>query len=93
MVGEMVTLESLIGETVTLVPVIPLKLGDKPGASYEVTLHGVEIGGLWIDSSFLTAVAGDLAPKNEAPVFFLPFAGIHMLIGFSMQLDERSLGV
>lgn len=89
----MVRLRDLIGKTVTLVPVIPLRQGDKPGTAYDVTLHGVETGGLWVDSSFLTTVAGDLAPTQESPVFFLPYAGIHMLIAYSLQLDERSFGV
>ena len=44
-------------------------------------------------SSFLTRVAGDLAPTQEAPVFFLPYAAIHMLIAYSLQLDEQSFGV
>ena len=89
----MVTLESLIGQTITLVPVIPLREGDKPGTAYEVILHGVETGGLWIDSSFLTTVAGDLAPKQKFPVFFLPFSGIQMLITYSLELNEQSFGV
>lgn len=89
----MLTLDSLIGKTITLIPNIPFKQGDKAGTAYEVKLHGVETGGLWIDSAFLTAVAGDLAPTANAPVFFLPFAGIYMLIGYSVQLDERSFGV
>src|ERR1700691_3168890 len=81
------------GKPITIVPVILLREGDKPGKAYEVTRHGVETGGLWVDSSFLTEGAGDLAPTAEFPVFFLPFAGIHLLIGYSLQLDERSLAV
>ena len=60
------------GKPITIVPVILLREGDKPGKAYEVTRHGVETGGLWVDSSFLTEVAGDLAPTAEFPVFFLP---------------------
>ena len=87
----MVRLEDLIGKKVLFVPKVPFREGEKSGTSYTVTLHGVEMGGVWIQSKALTRLVGDLAPKQKSPVFFVPYGEIQFLIAYSLNLDEQSL--
>ena len=62
------------------------------GTSYDVTLHGVETGGLWIECRELDEIAAFLVPKKKAgiplqkPVFFLPYSQILFLISSSTQI-------
>jgi hypothetical protein len=82
----MVRLDDLIGKKVTLALV-----GSEAG-SYDVTLHGVESGGLWIESADLEKLlchrkgyAVGLAPALK-PVFFYPYSQIALLIAYTTEL-------
>lgn len=81
----MVRLDDLMGKSLTLAIA-----GEK--RCYAVTLHGVETGGIWIESADFEKFAPILRKKGKAgepsrrPVFFLPFAQIHFLISESVVL-------
>jgi hypothetical protein len=88
----MLRLDDLIGKKILIAPTTAFAAKDKPGTSYTVTLHGVETGGVWIESPLLERIARSLAPRQKKPVFFVPYAQIDFLIAFSLELDEKSLG-
>jgi hypothetical protein len=63
-----------------------------------VKLHGVETGGLWLESQkatndFLTRIGAQAAPKTA--VFFVPYHQITLVIASldSPSLNEKSFGV
>lgn len=82
----MVRFDDLIGKKVILA------LVNSEKASYDVVLHGVEHGGIWIESLELEKLFGhkrgvitDLKPSRK-PVFFYPYSQISLLISYSMEL-------
>jgi len=89
---EMKRLKSLIGKQVlALIPVID------PNLFQVVTLRGVEIGGLWIESEdmnqkFLRSMGLPAAPM---PIFFVPYVHIKFVMAASEQtaLSESAFGV
>ena len=87
----MLRLDDLIGKKIMVCPVNKFREKDEPGHVYTVTLHGVEMGGIWIESRELSKVAKGLAPLHQTPVFFLPFAQVVFLLASSLDLDEKSL--
>lgn len=88
----MVRLEDLIGKRVTIA------IRQSIESVYEVTLHGVEAGGLWVESREMQRLLGDIpkgsknrrARPSEKPVFFIPYAQIVLLVASSTELDETS---
>ena len=63
-----------------------------------VTLHGVETGGLWLESQkatndFLTKIGAQTAPKTL--VFFVPYNQITFVLGSveTPSLNEKSFDV
>ena len=91
-IRDMVRLEDLIGKKLTLA----LKDSEKP--IYTVRLHGVEVGGIWVESremeSRLRPVREDTKRNRsklvQKPVFFIPYGQIVFLIACSTELDESS---
>jgi hypothetical protein len=87
----MQSLNSLIGKEVSIT------LLRSEESSYTVTLHGVEQGGIWIESREIEKLMGHDAKKRskgaptEKPVFFIPFSSLFFLIASSVELDERTL--
>ena len=85
----MLRLDDLIGKK------IELAIVDSEKPIYSVTLHGVENGGLWVESfeienlAFVVSAASR-AQRQRKPVFFLPYARIQYVIAYSTELDERS---
>jgi hypothetical protein len=86
----MLRLEDLIGQKV----IIAL-LGSKNPAGYDVILHGVENGGLWVESPELAQGSEVLLPpqKKGQPtqkvVFFFPYARIQFLVASGTDLEGR----
>jgi hypothetical protein len=88
----MLRLEDLIGKKVLVT------IAGSTKACYRVTLHGVETGGLWIESEEMAkrignsakkASTGGLEPKQKS-VFFIPYHQVAFLVAASTELDERS---
>lgn len=87
----MVRLVDLIGKRVC----ISIHGSERP--TYGVTLHGVESGGIWIESKELAQILGPvkassrerIEPKQK-PVFFIPYSQLVFLISASTDLDEKS---
>jgi hypothetical protein len=84
--------ESLIGKTLpALVPMIHEK------ELQELTVRGVEAGGIWVESKELTE--GFLeklgVPAIQTPVFFVPFHAIKLAFypSESLALSEKAFGV
>lgn len=88
----MLRLEDLIGKNVALA------LANSEKGIYRVTLHGVENGGIWIESKEMEKRINSLRrrPKNQPlkpkqkPIFFVPYAQIVFLVASSIELDESS---
>ena len=91
----MTRLEEYIGREILIKPVHPFRPTDR-GELYRVSLHGIETGGIWIESDILThsALEGlhlmrDLDPaKVEIPIYFLPYTQILYLVTFNTFLDS-----
>ena len=82
----MVRLDDLIGKRVLL------SLVNSSADGYTVTLHGVEQGGIWVESRELEQLIGyrrrkaaGLKPARK-PVFFVPYAQIGNLVAYSTEL-------
>jgi hypothetical protein len=75
----MQTLNELVGQTITaLVPFIDRTVMQK------LTLHGVETGGIWVESQtltdlFLGRIGVSASPKTA--IFFLPYQQIVFVLG------------
>lgn len=86
----MLRLDDLIGQKIIIALV-----NSKNHAGYDVILHGVEGGGLWIESSELARGSEVLLPqqkKGQPPqkaVFFFPYAQIQVLIAPATDLESR----
>ena len=82
----MVRLDDLIGKKVLVA------LVNSEVAAYDVVLHGVECGGIWVESRELEALLGHRKGKpiglkpTKKPVFFYPYSQIAMLISYSTEL-------
>jgi hypothetical protein len=89
----MPSLREMVGQSITaLVPMIDnVKL-------QELKLHGVEDGGVWVESQYLINVLLSSLGVAAAPktvIFFLPFHQISFVLG-SLNvpaLSEKGLGV
>jgi hypothetical protein len=92
-VMDVVTLQSFVGKTVAAV--IPLMHKTK---FQEITIRGVEHGGIWIESQALTNAmikAAGLQDPSKTPVFFLPFSQIVLLMTSveGMSVSEGAFGI
>ncbi len=88
----MKNLHELIGEEILAkVPLI------HRGQYQTLRLHGVEEGGIWIESEVLTQLALSMSKKAAAgtPIFFLPFHQIQFLMQMTekLALSEKAFGV
>ncbi len=88
------SLHGLIGSTIRAM--IPIWSPDQTPQDFK--LHGVEAGGLWLESQDLTdKLLSDLgiaaAPKTV--VLFVPYQHIHFVVGLVDQssLSEEALGL
>lgn len=88
----MLRLDDLIGKKIMICPKKQFRDADSNGTVYTVTLHGVEVSGVWIESPALTKIAKGFAPQQKKPIFFVPHAQIEFLLAFSLRLDEKALG-
>ncbi len=75
----MPSLNELVGKTITaLVPIIHTEILQK------LTLHGVEAGGLWVESQTLTNLFLERVRMSASPktaIFFLPYQQIVFVLG------------
>lgn len=86
-------IDDLIGKKILIA------INNSKEAAYDVILHGVENGGLWIESETHERILGysrKKIAKNRnrpisKPVFFIPFSQIVFLVSFSTELDEETL--
>jgi hypothetical protein len=84
--GTMVRLDDLVGRRVLL------SLINSSADGYRVILHGVEYGGIWVESKRLEKLIGYRKPKATGlkpatkPVFFVPYAQIGNLVAYSTEL-------
>jgi hypothetical protein len=84
-------LHDMIGETITaLIPVLDGKI------MQQVILHGVEQGGIWVESQnltndFLSQVGASTAPKTM--IIFFPYHQISYVFGSVDSSSEKSFGV
>ncbi len=82
----MVRLDDLIGEQLIMC------LVNSEVASYNVVLHGVEHGGIWVECRKLEILFDHRKGKPKGtrpvkkPVFFYPYAQIALLISYSTEL-------
>jgi hypothetical protein len=82
----MVRFEDLIGKKISLA------LVNSEVAAYTVTLHGVEHGGIWVESKELDKLIGHQKSKSTGPrpatrpVVFYPYSQIFFLIAHSTEL-------
>lgn len=85
----MLRLDDLVGRKV----IMALARSER-ASGYDVTIHGVENGGLWIESDELARGSEVMfAPRRkdqpkQKTVFFFPYAQIHFLVGFSTDLED-----
>ena len=87
----MQNLSSLIGGKVSIT------LLRSEASSYTVILHGVEHGGIWIESREIEKIMGhkrkmpqSAAAPEKKPVFFIPFSSLFFLVASSVELDEKT---
>jgi hypothetical protein len=86
-------LDGLLGKTITL------SLMHSEEAGYDVTLRGVETGGIWVQGPSLDKLIGYERPKKskvskvppKRPIIFIPYAQIAFVLTSSTELDEKSL--
>jgi hypothetical protein len=81
--AEMLRLDDLIGKPITMVLV-------GSATTYDVVLHGVENGGLWIESEHFEKLLPSSLKQLDIPhhlVLFFPFAQIHFLVAASIHLE------
>lgn len=82
----MVRLDDLVGKRVLLA------LVNSEVPSYDIILHGVENGGIWVEGKALESLLGHVAGKprgrkpSTKPVFFYPYSQIALLIAYSTEL-------
>jgi hypothetical protein len=82
----MVRFDDLIGKKVILA------LMNSEAASYDVVLHGVEHGGIWVESPDLERLFGHQRGNAtklkllKKPVFFYPYSQISLVISYSTEL-------
>lgn len=88
----MMKLDELIGEIIGFKPKRPLRAGEE-FLVYEVKLHGVEHGGVWVEIPQLTEESlrlVGLAPNQKTPktpLYFFPFSEISYLATSATRLD------
>jgi hypothetical protein len=89
----MLDLKAMIGHKVlALIPFIDKLIFQ------EITLHGVECGGIWVESQNLTNMMLQAIKEQSAPktiVYFLPWHQISFLMSpiDTPALNEKSFGV
>ncbi len=87
----MLRLEDLIGKKV----IIALERSKK-ASGYDITIHGVESGGLWIESEELARGSEAILPPpakdrpTQKLVFFFPYAQIQFVMALSTDLENGS---
>lgn len=96
----MVSLDDYIGKKIILCSLVTFDAAHKPGTIYEVTLHGVEAGGIWIESEILTdglktvlARRGSSLSDEKMPAYFVPYAQIVYIFAGATRIDEDKLGL
>jgi hypothetical protein len=84
--------EELIGKKVfALIPIVNAK------TFQQITIHGVEVGGLWVESQQHTKLwleNFDL-PAIQTPLFFVPYHEIRFVVHRleKLELSEEKFGV
>ena len=69
-----------------------LSLINSTADGYNVVLHGVEYGGIWVEGKELEKLIGYRKPKATGlkpvmkPVFFVPYTQIGNLVTYSTEL-------
>jgi hypothetical protein len=63
-----------------------------------VKLHGVEVGGIWIENQEATndfLQKSGIATANKTPIFFLSYHEVILIVGSLdvVALDEKAFGV
>ena len=83
----MQSLDSLIGRKV----IVAIKGSEE--AYYELKLHAVEQGGVWLQGDAINSLVGSihrsLGDPPEIPVVFVPYAQLLFLVASSVDLRER----
>ena len=95
----MMKLDEMIGETFLLASLVAFDSSHQVPYVYVIKLHGVEAGGIWIESNVLTKGVESVArerfaaniPKDKTPVYFLPYSQIAYLFAWSSKIDESIL--
>jgi hypothetical protein len=86
------SLQSLVGHEVTaLIPAL------HPSTLTKVTIHGVEVGGIWIEHEPMTQkILRDTnqAASEKTAVLFVPYSGIGYVVGWleKTSLSESAFG-
>lgn len=83
----MQSLDSLIGRKVLVA------IKDSEEAYYELQLHAVEQGGVWLQGDTLSSLVGPIwRPSDrppEIPVVFVPYDQLFFLVASSVDLHEK----
>ncbi len=84
--------EDLVGKKVlAMIPMFDVKLFQ------EITIHGVELGGLWVEcESYSRLVLQKLdQPAIKTPLWFVPYHEIRMMLHSleKLELSEEKFGV
>jgi hypothetical protein len=83
--------ENLVGKTfLALVPMFNLKLFSK------LKLHGVEAGGIWVESDQYTQITAKALQEAaiKTPIYFVPYHEIRFaMVGGELALSEEAFGV
>ena len=90
--NDAIKFEQMIGKQI--LALIPILSGE---IVQEITIRGVEAGGLWIESETISKAwlqKLDL-PVMRAPIFFVPYHEIRFLFfgGEKLELSEKKFGV
>lgn len=86
------SLQTLIGKQVSaLIPVL------HPSTLTEITIHAIEVGGIWIEHNPMTQkILRDTnqAASEKTVVLFVPYSGIGYLVGWieKTALSESAFG-
>ena len=86
----MQSLDALIGKTILV------SIQDSEQPFYEVKLHAVEAGGIWIEGQAVTKLLGKLPRSRkgppEIPIIFVPFSRVEFVVSSSVDFGETSSG-
>lgn len=97
----MARLDEMIGEKILVCSLVAFESSHATPRLYEVILHGVETGGIWIESEILNQAADRVAIEQfgrpisprGVPIYFLPYSQIHYLTAWTTRLEQGKLGL